>query len=243
MRTDHVEEDTVDADSVRRDNVEETIGNNRDPVTLGIVASLTEISTPTEDDDTSGDTPLFLAAIGHSLLSVANTISRPRKKDPVIEPLRPGIKKGDIFHASELLHYTDDGFSLENTINHPDDDPVYGPDLKGLVQEEWQQVAIYGNDNLQGKIRDILKKYKNVFRSTLPRQHAKVRPLDVDIDVGSWVQPSNQGPHRRQSINKDVEINRQVQDMLEANVVRESRSANACATGSNAESWAYVSSS
>ena len=161
------------------------------------------------------------------MLAVVNTTTRPRKKDPHIEPLRPGVRKGDTFHVTELIQYTDDGFDLGDTINHPDDDPLYGTDLISLVQDEWQQVAIHGSSDLQSKIRTILKEYKTVFRSNLPKQHAKVRPLDIDIDVGSWVQPTNQGPHRRQSINKDVEINRQIHTMLDNNVVRESQTANA----------------
>ena len=207
------------------DKIEVTIGNRNDPTTMGIVSSLTEISAP--DHTMSDGTPLFLAAISNSMLAVVNTTTRPRKKDPNIEPLRPGIRKGDTFHITELIQYTDDGFDLGDTINHPDDDPIYGTDLISLAQEEWQQVAIHGSSDLQSKIRTVLKQYKNVFRSTLPKQHAKVSPLQIDVDVGSWVQPSNQGPHRRQSINKDIEINRQIHTMLDASVVRESQTAHA----------------
>ena len=59
------------------DNTEDTIGNRTDPTTLGIVATLTEISAP--DQITSDGTPLFLAAITNSMLAVVNTTTRPRK--------------------------------------------------------------------------------------------------------------------------------------------------------------------
>ena len=61
-----------------------------------------------------------------------------------------------------------------------------------------------------------------MFKTSLPTQPARVTPLRLDINVDEWEKPNNQAPHRRQSINKDVEIFKQLKAMVESKVINQS---------------------
>ena len=53
--------------------------------------------------------------------------------------------------------------------------------------------------------------------------HADIPPLEFDIDIEKWQQPSNSGPPRLQTVAKEEEIRQQVTDMLAAKIIRPSQ--------------------
>ena len=125
-----------------------------------------------------------------------------------------------------MLQHSDDGFHLDDLINHPDADPQYR-DKSTVGSNEHLLVEVHGSDTLKKEIRRVLDKYKKVFSTTLPAQPARVTPLHLDINVREWEKPQNQAPHRRQSTNKDIEINQQTRVMLDSRVIQESPKAQA----------------
>ena len=126
-----------------------------------------------------------------------------------------------------LLDRSEDGFDPYDMINSPDDDPIYDHRNSTSAADEYKLVNVYGSKELQTRIRAVLAKYKRVFRSTLPKQPAKVTPLRLNVDAESWETSAHQLPHRRQSISKDVEIFNQIRDMIQSSVISESQDAHA----------------
>ena len=122
-----------------------------------------------------------------------------------------------------LLDHSDDGFDPSNMINHPDDDPIYAQDVQ--VINEHELVEVFGRPQFQDQLRAIISDFRDVFRSSLPAQPAKVKPLRIDINAEAWHSSANQAPHRRQSVSKDIEIFTQVKEMLASHVVEESTEA------------------
>ena len=150
---------------------------------------------------------------------------RQRKPEPTVTPLNRVVHKGEVIPMELLLDHSDDGFDPSNMINHPDDDPVYT--RSDPEEDEYKLVEVFGRPELQEAIRKIIYSYKDVFRSTLPSQPARVTPLRIDINTEEWHCPVNQAPHRRQSVSKDIEIYTQVKEMLTSQVIEEATEASA----------------
>ena len=161
--------------------------------------------------------------LGSLALGSMSTGKNKRANNPDIRPL-DGVETGDIISKDRLLTHSDDGFNPLDLINHSEDDPQYAvkPDQ---LYDEYKKVELHGSESLKKRILHVLAENKEVFSSTLPAQPARVEPLQFDIDPSKWKQPANQTPHRRQSINKDAEIQRQVIDMLKTNVLSQSDAA------------------
>ena len=211
--------------------VKQSDGSRQARRTLGLA------KTPVVSDDNPDDMVDELTSLLESKLSThgvdasllcALQTKRKQKPNPTIEPLRGDVKNGDIFSKEELLQYTDDGYREEDLINDPRNDPVVG-DSHGQKNEHLL-VEVHGSPELQQRIRNVVSKYKDVFSTTLPEQPARVTPLKFDVPENQWHMPGNQLPHRRQSIQKDIEILKQIRDMLLSEVVGES----------NAHAWSQV---
>ena len=161
--------------------------------------------------------------LGSLAIGSMSTSKNKRANNPDILPL-DGVKTGDIIDKDRLLTHSDDGFNPLDMINHSEDDPQYATKTDHL-RDEYKKVEIHGSESFKKRILQVLADHKEVFSSTLTAQPARVEPLQFDIDSAKWKQPANQTPHRRQSINKDVEIQRQVIDMLKTNVLSQSDAA------------------
>ena len=83
--------------------------------------------------------------------------------------------------------------------------------------------TIYGNEALRKAITKICTEYVDIFSRTLSDIPADIPPLEFDIDLEKWQQPSNSGPPRLQTVAKEEEIRQQVTDMLHAKIIRPSQ--------------------
>ena len=83
--------------------------------------------------------------------------------------------------------------------------------------------AIYGNEALRQAITKLCTEYVDIFSRTLSDIPADIPPLEFDIDLEKWQQPSNSGPPRLQTVAKEEEIRQQVTDMLHAKIIRPSQ--------------------
>ena len=162
-----------------------------------------------------------------NLLGAINSKDRRKRPNASITPLPYTVKKGDIIPMEHLLDRSEDGFDPMDMINHPDDDPIYDQHNSTGAIDEYKLVPVFGSVELQTRIKAELARYKRVFRSTLPKQPAKVTPLRLNVDAESWETSAHQLPHRRQSISKDIEIFKQVREMIHSSVIRESQHAHA----------------
>jgi len=81
---------------------------------------------------------------------------------------------------------------------------------------------IEGSAELQKLQLDVCTKFRHVFSRELKKQPAKVVPMSMSIDVAKWHRPENCTPCRLQSTQRNIEISRQVQEMLRAGIIRPS---------------------
>ena len=84
------------------------------------------------------------------------------------------------------------------------------------------KVVIEGSAFLQQGIRDLLAKYSSIFSDTLDVKPADIPPFDLDVDKKKWEVPRNRGPVRMQSLQKQDEIRRQIQEMIDNNIIEKS---------------------
>jgi hypothetical protein len=84
---------------------------------------------------------------------------------------------------------------------------------------------IHGPKQLQQRLRKLLGKFKECFRTSVSKTSAKIRPFSFTIDETKWnTSRSNNTRYRTQSALKNAEIDRQVQLLLDLKVIKASRS-------------------
>ena len=105
------------------------------------------------------DKPKITGALLGMLGSVRTKTQRQNPHQP---PIRDDIRDGDIIPKSDLLQHSDDGFHLDDLINHPDADPQYR-DKSTVGSNEHLLVDVHGSDTLQKEIRRVLDKYKKKY--------------------------------------------------------------------------------
>jgi hypothetical protein len=66
----------------------------------------------------------------------------------------------------------------------------------------------------QQGIRELCKEYAHIFALKLPREASKLTPFNITVDSLAWRVPKNRMPPRKQSSLKQVEIAKQVADLL-----------------------------
>ena len=102
-----------------------------------------ELATPTRTVDEvdnvinrlalTEDKPKVTSALLGMLGAARQRTQRPNPHQP---PLRDGIRDGDIIPKAELLQHSDDGYHLDDLINHPDTDPIYRDPSKPVGSSE-----------------------------------------------------------------------------------------------------------
>jgi hypothetical protein len=80
-----------------------------------------------------------------------------------------------------------------------------------LTDEEFlAKIKIEGSEDLQNKIKSLCIKFKDIVSDKLRSKPANIPP----IDKSKWETYRNRGPVRVQTQPKQVEIHKQVQEML-----------------------------
>ena len=84
-----------------------------------------------------------------------------------------------------------------------------------LPDEEFlAKIKIEGSEQLQARIKTLCLKYKGIFSDKLKAKPANIPPFELTIDKSKWETYRNRGPVRVQTQPKQVEIHKQVQEML-----------------------------
>jgi hypothetical protein len=84
------------------------------------------------------------------------------------------------------------------------------------------KITIEGDDKLQSAIKELCIKYKSIFSDKLSAKPASIPPFDLTVDKKLWETYRNRGPVRVQTPAKQVEIHKQVQEMLKAGIIEKS---------------------
>jgi hypothetical protein len=99
--------------------------------------------------------------------------------------------------------------------------------LDGSKETAALPTSIHGSPSLQGKIKVILEKYADVFSKTVRKEAAKVTPFRLGrVDLEEWESPRNfmRAP-RAMDNTRSNELKRQIEILLQYNIIRVSRQA------------------
>jgi hypothetical protein len=83
-----------------------------------------------------------------------------------------------------------------------------------------QRPQVFGDDVLKALINALVDEYQDIFRSDLNPEAARLPPMKFNVDEAKWQTNSNRERIRNSSIVNQSEIQKQVEKMLEAGVVK-----------------------
>ena len=130
--------------------------------------------------------------------------------DYKISPTR--VDKLKLLHTTEL---DSDGIEDTSTAEPWNENPLPGD------SDVIANVYLEGDDLTKFRIREFLNKFKDLFSKQLRPEPANIPPMNLNVDVESWENnPANHRPPRIQSISRQEETSRQVNDMLTHKVIR-----------------------
>ena len=123
-------------------------------------------------------------------------------------------------HVSELFDFEQDD------MGEPEKEDSLDEALQEATPHENVPKAgptIEGSPELQESLRNLLNDYCDLLKKEVDKKAAAVPPMKLNVDEKRWtLYRSNTQRHRAQSAVKDAEIQRQVQLMLELNLIRPS---------------------
>ena len=124
--------------------------------------------------------------------------------------------------SDAALINTDEIDSDKKDMFAPYRDPPKSND--DLPDEEFlAKIKIEGSEELQARIKTLCIKYKGIFSDKLTSQPAKIPPFELTVDKSKWETYRNRGPVRVQTQPKQVEIHKQVQEMLANGIIEKSQ--------------------
>jgi transposase InsO family protein len=119
-------------------------------------------------------------------------------------------------HIRELLEYEPDGDEFdESYIEPPWDTPITSAKAVDIV-------GIHGPPYLQEQIRQLIIEYDDVFCEAVRPEPARIPPMEIEVDSTLWERNCNRGPPRPLNHDKQLEVKRQVEKMLELKVIKPS---------------------
>ena len=83
-------------------------------------------------------------------------------------------------------------------------------------------LTIHGTESQVLAIKRLCLKYADIFSDTLARKAARLPPFKINIDRKEWECPRNRTAVRLQSVRKEREIKRAIDEMLRSGVIEES---------------------
>ena len=84
------------------------------------------------------------------------------------------------------------------------------------------EITIEGSPKLQEKIKELCYVYKEIFSDKLDSRPASLTPFELNVDKSKWEMFKNRCPVRPQSAVKQIEINKQVEEMLLSGIIEKS---------------------
>lgn len=82
---------------------------------------------------------------------------------------------------------------------------------------------IHGDKILKQKLTELCTEFADIFSAKVRKEPANLPPFTVNCDTARWHTNKNRGPARVQSAAKQAETIRQINEMLELNVIRKSQ--------------------
>ena len=85
------------------------------------------------------------------------------------------------------------------------------------------QITFEGSPQLQKRLKALVLEFIDVFATKVRRKPTAVDPLKIVIDEDKWRLPCNRASPRRHSEEKQNEIRKQVDALLDRGVIKESQ--------------------
>ena len=168
----------------------------------------------------------------HTLGSIRSNNKAPKSQDHQSKP-RDKPPDGTIQHITELLSAPspDEDIELDDLTqwyDNPSEATTY-VDAKELSSNiEYKSVKIHPiNQTDHRNLTKIVTDFGPTFSSKLPKEPAKVTPLQFQLDKTNWTVRQNQEAARRQSMQKDIVIRDMTDELLATDVIETSRDAEA----------------
>ena len=127
--------------------------------------------------------------------------------------------------------------TLDETINPPEEDV---PESFGIDWDESRRIKtnppsnipthIEGSEAFRAKQIALCEEFADIFSREARAVPADLPPLELNVDIEKWNIPKNRQPPRPQSLKAQEEIRKQVEAMLELNIIEESE----------AQAWSQV---
>ena len=146
----------------------------------------------------------------------AERIRRDMQLPPEIEKANASETKRIVLRKDQLLSGAS-GVTGDEELYEDDDD--WDPFNK---HNKPATCYITGSPYVQAEVHKLVKEYTDIFSTTLTAQPALIPPMNLKVDDTRWRVSRNTTPHRAVSTIKQKEIQRQVQDMLDAKLIRTS---------------------
>lgn len=128
-------------------------------------------------------------------------------------------QQGDIIKKEDLLDISpedDGGLSESLTDNLPWE--IDDKDRK-LTDEDFIPTNIVGSEDFINKARAICRKHINVFKREITITPAKLKPMEILVDKEKWAKLTKNRRPRIQSQQKQLEIEKQISQMLRLKVI------------------------
>ena len=84
------------------------------------------------------------------------------------------------------------------------------------------KITIHGTESQVLAIKRLCLKYADIFSDTLAKRAARLPPFRINVDRKEWECPRNRTAVRLQSVRKEREIKRAIDEMLRSGVIEES---------------------
>ena len=68
-------------------------------------------------------------------------------------------------------------------------------------------------------VKALLEEFRDIFSETLPKEPAKVPPLEISVDRQKWETPKHHLPPRTQTPSNQAEFKRQLDKLLSQNII------------------------
>ena len=90
---------------------------------------------------------------------------------------------------------------------------------------------MYGSPYLINKLVLLCMEFKDIFSRVLTKEPSRLTPLTIELDLDNpdatkWQTPASRAPPRLQSTSKQEETRRQIQMLLDSDLIRPSRATN-----------------
>ena len=147
------------------------------------------------------------------------TGNQPRKKRPEDEEMERAL-------APESNFSTSYSFEFEDELSEKN-----GSKLEAIPEE---MLRAKGLENILpdlrhitgpngARIRKLLEDYKDLFKTVVSSEAARVTPFELKVNPTGWQQPKHRTGPRRMSHSSEIEFRRQIDLLLSLGVIRPSR--------------------